>query len=247
MSQQIDKTPFAARRWVRIVALSAGILTSALLLAGAHYALPWGEVVVPTGTEVMRFTNGVDEGSATTGAGPGAQSRDVRLFYARTPDGSGVRTYRNEDAVFFLKFDSGTINSKIQSILLDQARSKEELHVLAVSQGWRIDWLSMYPNLISLEVVPAGHTHYQWRALSIIVLMLLGFGAAGWWMVRLFRRASIAARAAADKATASLGQGITMPRMPTENLFRKWMPARTPKVTPPPPVRRPPPNVSSER
>ncbi len=244
MSESSESLPFTARRWVRILALSAGILSTGVVLATAHYALPWGEVVVPTGTEVMRFTNGVDEGSTTTGAGPGATSRDVRLFYARTPDGSGVRTYRNEDAFLFLKFDSGTINSKIQSILLDQGRSREELHVLAVSQGWRIDWLSMYPNLISLEVVPAGYTHYQWRALTILFLLIAGLGALGWWLVRLFRRASTVARAAAARAS-SLSTGVAIRG---GNPLKGWLSSRrTADAPPPPPVRRAPPNVSSER
>lgn len=182
---------------IRRVAIAAAAFALLGLGIFFHYYLPRGEVVVLTGTEVMRFRGGVDEGAVDQAPTSGA-TRDVRLIYARTPEGKAPRTYRNEDAVWYAKFDSGTLNSRVQSILHDQQKG-QEVHILALSYGWRIEWWSSYPNLLSVRIVEPGYVYWPWHAALVLLVLFGALGGIGWWALKAAR----AARRAAEDAVSS--------------------------------------------
>lgn len=181
----------------KTLAIAVAVSAAAVLGSFVHYYMPRGEVVVLTGTEIMRFDNGRD--GAAVDATHDGPTRDVRLIYARTTDAKSVRTYRNEDAIGYLKFDSGSLNSEVQSLLLDQQKG-QELHVRALSYGWRIEFFSMYPNLISLKKVAPGYSYFPWHAISLLGFIGLMLAAAAYGVFRVVRAGKAAAQAAAERA-----------------------------------------------
>ena len=185
---------------------SIGLGVFAVLAVGTmtHYYMPRGEVVEITGTEVIRFADGTDDGSDNRpGKGTG-HTRDVRIINARTPDTKAVRTYRNEDVTAYLKFDSGSVNSVVHSILLDQAKGERVL-ARVLYYGWRVDWFSMYPNVIGIKEVGPDYVYWPWHAALLILFVLSGFAAVGYFL----RRGFLAARARAEAAAASVRAAMT--------------------------------------
>lgn len=224
------------------------IAAAAVALVGfglfAHYYLPRGEVVVLTGTEVMRFRDGVDEAAGDQERSSGT-TRDVRLIYARTPEAKSVRTYRNEDALWYGKFDSGTLNSVVQSILLDQQKGTE-VRVLALSYGWRLEWLSEYPNLISIVVVGSDYVYWHWHAALVIAILIGLLAAIMWWTRKAVRAARKAAEGAVASARGRLNAVVAEAGETAARAARSVQGAPRPPEPPPKP-RAAAPNVSSER
>ncbi len=141
-----------------------------ILLMGLDYVLPDREIVRIVGTEVVRK-------ETSTG-----QPRDVRFVNAQYPDGS-PRVYRNEDAPWYLKFDSGNLQARAQAY----AKADPPKWVVVRHYGWRIPILSMYPNAISLKEVPSPDVRVlPWeRIVLAVLLVVLYFLARRWW--RRFR------------------------------------------------------------
>lgn len=187
---------------LKSLAIAAAVILTVGLLALLHYHLPRGEVVTLTGTEVMRFRGGVDE-AAVDQVPKGGASHDVRLVYARSLDRASVRSYRNEDAIWYGKFDSGTLTSQVQAILSDQQKG-QEVFVLAVTQGWRVEWMSMYPNLLSVMAVEKDYVYWPLHAAAIIV-GLLGIAGGLFW---LGRRLYWTARGAAQTAVTTVRDAV---------------------------------------
>lgn len=217
---------------LRLALLAVGAAFLCFLSVEAFHYLPRGEVVVLTGAQNMRFSDGVDDGADHGQHGKGV-SRDVRLIYARSHDGDKtVRTYRNEDVTAYLKFDSGTVNSEVQSILLDQTEKGKPIPVLVLYYGWRVSFLSWYPNIISLRVVSDDFVYWPWHMALVVLLVLGGLGAIAYFT----RRGLLLARAKAGTAARSVSEGI-----------RGRMDGIGGKVVPPVSVRNPVPDLSSER
>lgn len=138
-----------------------------ILLAVGHYYLPQGDVVRITGTEVKRMD--VDTGELPTGEQPGV-TRDVRFINAVTADGS-TRVYRNEDTGWgwppYMKFDSADVTAQAQDL------SGRNAWVLVEHYGWRIRFLSMFPNAVDLTEVEDGYAYFPWAALIVLALVFL--------------------------------------------------------------------------
>ncbi|MFC4236312.1 DUF1523 family protein [Thalassospira xianhensis] len=173
------------------------VLVSLVLVGGAflHYITPRGEVVVLTGADVVRFDDDHDSASTTTSSREDNQkkkSRDVRINSAQTLDGKSVRSYRNEDNNFYLKWDSGSVQSEVNAILLNQSRSPELLHTLVYRMGWRIEpVLGWYPNMLSVEVVPADYVYYPVREaifVSVVFAILAAVALVIWRTIRFVRK-----------------------------------------------------------
>ena len=157
-----------------------GVMVLALVVVGAflHFYLPTTDVVRVTGTDVKRMDDGGDRPK-----GMPATTRDVRFINTVTKSG-GVRVYRNEDTGWgwppYFKFDSADVTAKATAIL----KSSRNPWVAVTSYGWRIQLLSMFPNISTMKVVKPGYTHIPWFSIVFLAIVLV----SGFFVVRWFRR-----------------------------------------------------------
>lgn len=235
-------------------ALSFALCASIVAFIFGLYSVPHSATVVLTGQSTIRFDNDTDNGSFDVKSDV-SKSRDVRLVSAKLHGSEQVRTYRNEDALLYAKFDSGTLDSEINSILYSQSKQSGDVVVRASAYGFRSELLSLYPNLIGLkriegasaDIAPSGFDYGH----ALGVLLFTGMIAWAVYSVvalicRLVERAAQAAAVRAGKLRevaedlAADAQG-TVKKTGLTDIFK-----RTPK-TPPETPRRVVPNVSSER
>ncbi len=142
-----------------------------ILAAFLHYALPQVDVVRAIDTEIKRVDTTNPDNTQTT--------RDVRMISTQTLKG-GPSVYRNEDNLFYFKFDSADLQARMQALSRDEA-------VIAVRHyGWRIRLLSRFPNALSVWEVEEGYRHIP--VFNIIVLTLLAI--LGFAVHRRVRRIS---------------------------------------------------------
>ena len=170
-----------------------------LLIAGLwlHYVLPQKDVARITSTEVIRFDPGRfnslfysqgDSGNATT------ENRDLRLIntvrrktalFGLIRYGEGVMVYRNEDTGWiyppYFKFDS----SNLQAEADDAKSTRDDPRWYVITHyGWRIPFLSIYPNAVSIKPVD-GPDYRPIPWFNIVFLIAL---AAGLLFVRTMWR-----------------------------------------------------------
>lgn len=114
------------------------------LAAFLHYSLPQRDIVRITETDVTRM----DTGSTADGA---MITRDVRFIFGKYPDG-GEMEYRNEDTgwgfPWYFKFDSARLANKASDL---KSTADNPRWVVVRHYGWRIPWLDMFPNAISIR------------------------------------------------------------------------------------------------
>jgi hypothetical protein len=179
--------------WRLIVWILRG-LALALVLALLHFYLPQGDVVRITGTEVKRMD--VDTGELPQGGEVSGLTRDVRFINAVT-ESRDTRVYRNEDTGWgwppYLKFDSADVTAQAQDLAGRQA------WVLVEHYGWRIRWLSMFPNAVELTEVEAGYDYFPWAAVIFLALILLAVAGVYVGVIRLIQGLHIEERIASGE------------------------------------------------
>ena len=125
-------------------------------LSVLHYTLPQRDIVLVTGTEIIRqdFSgwNRVFYAQADSGNASGA-NRDLRLINTIDTDGK-IMVYRNEDTGFgwppYFKLDSSNLQAEAQAVISTTA---EPAWVAIRHYGWRNELLSIYPNAVSMKTV----------------------------------------------------------------------------------------------
>jgi hypothetical protein len=146
-----------------------------LVAAFFHYTLPQHDTVRIVETGVTRM-DATDSSAPADGSGrAGVVTRDVRLIYAKFPDGDDM-VYRNEDTgwgfPFYFKFDSDDLMAQASDL---RSTAENPRWVVIRHYGWRIPWLSKYPN--ALSIWPAeGPDDEVFPWFSAIFLMLLVVG-----------------------------------------------------------------------
>lgn len=130
------------------------ILLFWLLVAGfLHYTLPQTDIVRITDTYEKRVDFGENAlfwANQGTGEAEGTPNRDV--FFIQTVRASGgVMVYRNEDTGWgwppYFKFDT----SNLQAEATDLRSAEENPKWVALRHyGWRNEFMSIYPNAVSL-------------------------------------------------------------------------------------------------
>ena len=124
---------------------------------GLHYALPRVAVVQVVGVEVKR--EDTDQ-----------RTRDVYMIQTQLIDGGAVRVFRNDDAWFYLKFDSANLQARATGLSRDQA-----VEAVAIRHyGWRVPVLSMFPNAISAWPVEPEYRHIPLFNMAVIIALLAG-------------------------------------------------------------------------
>lgn len=162
-----------------------------------HYVLPGQDVARITGTEIIRtdFTNVNRYFYANADAG-GAElaSRDLRLINTQRKKtyllgliraGEGTMVYRNEDTGWiyppYFKFDSSDLQAEAQDLI---SSSADPRWVVVTHYGWRIPWLTIYPNAVAVREAP-GPDYRPIPWVNIVVLLgLVGavFFVRAMWM-----------------------------------------------------------------
>ncbi|MEL7300947.1 MAG: DUF1523 family protein [Pseudomonadota bacterium] len=128
------------------------------LIVGAflHYTLPDRDIVRVNGTEILRqdFTgwNRIFYAQADSGNDNAVLNRDLRLINTQRANGRSY-VYRNEDTGFgwppYFKLDSSNLQSDAQAA----ARADAEQWYVVRHYGWRNEFLTIYPNAISIRPI----------------------------------------------------------------------------------------------
>ncbi|WP_071673212.1 DUF1523 family protein [Nioella nitratireducens] len=160
---------------------------------GLHYALPRVSTVQVLGVEVKR--EDTDQ-----------RTRDVYMIQAQLIDGGAVRVFRNDDAWFYLKFDSANLQARATGLSRDEA-----VEAVAIRHyGWRIPVLSMFPNAISAWPVELGYRHIPLFNMAVILTLLTG-GFFAWRTVKRARARVEAALARRSEERAREAASRTVP------------------------------------
>ncbi len=156
----------------------------ALLIGGfLHYTLPQRDIVRITGTYNRLTTvgeNWIFYSTPDAGTGESTTSRDIRFIEAVRPN-DRVIVYRNEDTGWIWPPYFKYASSNLQAEATNKISSREAPQWVAVTHyGWRIAWLSIYPNAVKVRSVDGPDVQLiPW--VSIIVLLALAILA---FMVR---------------------------------------------------------------
>ncbi len=152
----------------------------ALLVAGVlHYTLPQRDIVRIVGIENRRIDTSSGSGFATPG------TRDIRFIMAVRPNGREM-VYRNEDTGWgwppYFKFNSSTLQARAQNYVSTAANPQ---WVAITHYGWRLEFMSMFPNAIRIRPVAGPEATLIPWANIIILLGLAAIGVLIWrWWVR---------------------------------------------------------------
>lgn len=150
-----------------------------LLIGGfLHYTLPQHDIVRITNTYNRLTTVGSENSwayaSPDVGTGESTVTRDIRFIEAAFPDGD-VIVYRNEDTGWiwppYFKYDSSNLQAEAGNLKSAEAAPK---WVSVTHYGWRLAWLSIYPNAVAMKEV-AGPEVRIIPYVNIIVLLALAF------------------------------------------------------------------------
>ncbi|KAJ04372.1 DUF1523 family protein [Sulfitobacter mediterraneus] len=167
------------------------------VLVGAffHYTLPQVDIVRVTDTYEKRIDfgeNSIFWAQADVGSDGTAVNRDVFFIQTRRAKGD-VMVYRNEDTGWgwppYFKFDT----SNLQAEAADAKSTGEAAKYVAIKHyGWRNEFLSIFPNAISIRAVdgPDAAKGIPWLNIFILVVFF-AIAYAIWVRWRRFRMARI--------------------------------------------------------
>ena len=134
-------------KWIKGVVIGAILIVVTGAALGLYYVLPQYDVVSITGVEVKR----VDDDGVINAENPAdGPTRDVYFINTEHPSTKAVTVYRNEDTgwsfPWYFKFDSADVQAKAQGY----SRDSQQLALIRY-YGWRIQILSMFPNVTAIE------------------------------------------------------------------------------------------------
>lgn len=159
-------------KWLKGLVLGALILVMGAFALGLYYVLPQHEVVFVTGVEVKRVDNDGVISAENPADGP---TRDVYFINTEDPDTKKVVVYRNEDTrwsfPWYFKFDSADVQAKAQGY----SRDAQQLALIRY-YGWRIQILSVFPNITHIEATTHRDQPFPWFNtifLSVTTLLVL--------------------------------------------------------------------------
>jgi hypothetical protein len=142
---------------MRYVVWGFGIVVATLFAAFLHYTLPQRDIVYVTNTfnRVIQFgENSIFWSSPDVGTNvaAGTVQRDV-LFIDTVQRNGRVLVYRNEDTGVwppYFKFTSSNLQAEARNLISNEAAPR---WVAVRHYGWRIPWMSVFPNAVSITEV----------------------------------------------------------------------------------------------
>lgn len=155
-----------------------------------HYTLPQHDIVRIVDTNETRIDFGANRwfyANADAGAGVNDISRDVFFIATRRPNDRPM-VYRNEDTGWgwppYFKFDTRDLQTEAADLV---STSDEPRWVAVRHYGWRMNWLSVHPNALSVRPVEGPDARIiPW--FNIVFLTLFGMAVwAIWARLRRFR------------------------------------------------------------
>lgn len=154
--------------WIVLILTVGGML---------HYTLPQRDIVRITGTYNRLTTVGENSffyATPDAGTGESTVTRDIRFIEAVRPNGR-VIVYRNEDTGWvwppYFKYDSSNLQAEASNL---KSPADAPVWVAVTHYGWRIAWMSIYPNAVRLRVVDGPDTSlFPW--VNIVILTALAF------------------------------------------------------------------------
>ena len=163
----------------RYVKWSFRILVVLVVGGFLHYTLPQHDIVRIVKTDNIQTTLSAENSwayaSPDAGSGVTGMTRYIRFISAAYPDGS-VMVYRNEDTGWiwppYFKYDSSSLDTEAADLISTATAPK---WVSVTHYGWRLPWLSIYPNAVSVREV-AGPDVRIIPYVSIFILLALAFG-----------------------------------------------------------------------
>ncbi len=166
-----------------------------LIAATFHYTLPQVDIVRVTDTYEKRVDPGENSmfwAQADVGSDGTVANRDVFFIQTRRVKGD-VMVYRNEDTGWgwppYFKFDT----SNLQAEAGDLKSAEEDARYVAIKHyGWRNEFLTIFPNAISVRAVegPGASKGVPWVNIFVITIFLtVMYGV--WVRWRRFRIARI--------------------------------------------------------
>ncbi len=194
-----------------------------LIAAFFHYTLPQHDVARIADTYEKRIDfgeNSIFWANQGTGEAEGTVNRDVFFIQAfRTDDRPMI--YRNEDTGWgwppYFKFDTANLQAEANNL---RSTPNDPQWAVIKHYGWRNEFLSIYPNAISVRPVDGPDvTIIPW--LNILILTLFAaFVWAVWVRWRRFRRARI------DPVLEDIGEGFDAAGdsiADGRGRFRRWL------------------------
>lgn len=154
-----------------------------------HYVMPQHDIARVTSTEVIRtdFTtiNRMFYAQADTGTAENP-TRDLRLINTERKatyllgfirGGNETMVYRNEDTGWiyppYFKFDSSDLQAEAAASI---STAEPYDWVVITHYGWRIRWLSIYPNAVSIKPAPSeDYRPIPWVNIIIFAALIIGF------------------------------------------------------------------------
>jgi len=150
-----------------------------------HYFLPRSVIVEVSQTDVRRLDNDNNR-IGQSSASPG-ETRDVFFISASVPGSDEVLVFRNEDTEFacppcYFKFNDSDINALAAKLANEKAVAKIGYY------GFRIQLLSMWPNVVSIERAEVGDSTFPTTRVAILLVLFTLGGFAYWKLRGLFSR-----------------------------------------------------------
>ncbi|MDC7712299.1 DUF1523 family protein [Vogesella indigofera] len=169
------------RHKLRNFALALLALVALLGSALLDYYLPEHSITTITGVEVKL----ADKDGPISRQNPADQPvRDMYLIYTQHAI-DDVRVYRNEDTgwgwPFYFKFDASDVQATANAI----ANARQPAYL--TSYGWRINMLSLYPNVTAIRLAEAGEATWSFFRWFWFALWFALLAAAGWGLLRVTR------------------------------------------------------------
>lgn len=215
---------------MRFIKWAVLLVVLGLVLGFFHYTLPQRDIVRVTGTEIIRMDfsgwNRIFFAQADVGNNEGA-NRDLRLINTAYEDGR-IMVFRNEDTGFgwpwYFKLDSSNLQAEAADLV---STRKEPIWVAITHYGWRNEFMTIYPNAISVREV-AGPDVRLIPWLNIFIFIVLGLLMLGAYrLLQRFKRRKIdpmvdRLEESWDQAEIRAAQAGESMRSPVRNWVRRW-------------------------
>ena len=154
------------------------------------YTLPQKDIVRITDTYEKRIDfgeNSIFWASADTGNVGSAVNRDIFFIQTKLANSGEVMVYRNEDTGWgwppYFKFDTTNLQAEASDL---KSVAEAPQYAMIKHYGWRNEFLSIFPNAISVEVVDGPDASKGWPILNILILTL--FAAVSYFIFIRWRR-----------------------------------------------------------
>lgn len=159
-----------------------------------HYTLPQHDVARITDTYEKRIDFGENSlfwATADVGTDGTSANRDVFFIQSKSP-GDKVMVYRNEDTGWgwppYFKFDTSNLQAEAADL---KSVAAEPQWVVIKHYGWRNEFLTIFPNAVSVRAVDSPDVRIIPWLNIVILIVFFAFVWAIWVRWRRFRAARI--------------------------------------------------------